>query len=157
MDQETKAPQVTNVVSPAPFGKMEARTGPTSPEPPTSDQISKAWMYYQHADSLQHQRHNIFILAQTILTAAYVGFAQAPTPTKVLLATIGAAYALMWFMLTERVSKGMDALSDKYLEEDEDKIYKHYLDSLGWMPSGRTILNRIMPISTFIAATGIMK
>lgn len=113
------------------------------------EDIKTAWVYYQHADSLQHQRHNIFILAQTILTAAYVGFAQAPTQTKVLLASIGAAYALMWFMLAERVSKGMTALSCKYLEKD--MVYKHYLDSLGWMPSGRTILNRIMPISTFIA------
>lgn len=113
------------------------------------EDIKTAWVYYQHADSLQHQRHNIFILAQTILTAAYIGFAQAPLLTKVLLASIGAAYALMWFLLAERVSKGMTALSFKYLEKDE--VYKHYLDSLGSMLSGRTILNRIMPISTFIA------
>ena len=113
------------------------------------DDAQRAWLYYQHADNLQHQRHNIFILAQTILAAAYAGFAQAPWYTKVLIASIGAFYALMWWLLTERVSKGMNCLSNKLKEADP--IYQSYLDSLGRGISGRTILNKIIPISTLIA------
>ena len=114
-----------------------------------NDEAQRAWVYYQHADNLQHQRHNIFILAQTILVAAYTAFAQAPWYTKVLIASIGALYALLWWRLAERVSKGMDNLSDKL--KNADPIYNDYLDSLGPGFSGRTILNQIIPISTLIA------
>ena len=39
---------------------------------PTDKQIERAWSYYHHADNLQHQRHNIFVLAQTILAGVYI-------------------------------------------------------------------------------------
>jgi hypothetical protein len=142
MKQETKAPQVPNVVSPPPVGGMEI------PKPPTQDQIDKAWLYYQQADNLQHQRHAVFIVAQSIFFAA---FTQAPTLLRYTVAAVGALLCVLWWYITERVSDGMTELNNNYLAKDD--VYPTYLIGLERRKttSGRFILNKALPWVTFVA------
>jgi hypothetical protein len=70
------------------------------------DDRERAWAYYQHADNLQHQRHSIFIVAQSIFFAAY---AQDPAGVGPIVAAVGIVYAVIWWYLSQRLSDGMDA------------------------------------------------
>ena len=115
---------------------------------PLTEQRERAWAYYQHADNLQHQRHNIFIVAQSIFFAAYAQDASGVGP---IVAVLGIIYGVLWWYLSQRLSDGMTALSKLYLEPSQggggDEVYGIYLAGIKSNKyfSGRTILNVVVP------------
>lgn len=117
----------------------------SSQQPP---EIERAWRYYQHADTIQHQRHGFFMVAHAMLFAAY---AQRVEPWSVVYALLGAIFAGVWYLSAERLSDGMSALSTRYLasstETQSDPVYVHYLSSLRRIggASGRTLMNVVIP------------
>jgi len=123
------------------------------------NQRERAWSYYQHADTLQHSRHNIFIVAQSIFFAVYAAGLNENSVRHVVV-VMGIAYSLLWFTLSERLHRGMTALNDTYLEPNQakrivgDPTYGCYLRGLDRWPiplSGRLVLNVLLPFLTVIA------
>lgn len=125
------------------------------------DDLQRAWDYYQHADNLQHQRHNIFIVAQSILFATFV---QECSKVGPVVAFVGITYALLWWWLSERLSDGMYGLAERYLKKSAPYIvYLDGLDTPTKVPrriipkcvirrlSGRTVLNVIVPGLSLVA------
>lgn len=108
-----------------------------------SENRDLAWSYYQHADNLQHQRHNIFVVTQSIFFAA---FAQAPDYVAYVLIIVGIFYAILWSRASERMSDGMAAISRKYIEPGNE-VYTDYLLGLDRKirTSGRTTMNLLIP------------
>lgn len=130
-------------------------TNETSEE---THQQKAAWEYYQHADNLQHSRHNIFIVAQSIFFTAYATASKDVAVWPVIVA-LGIVTGVLWLCLSERLYAGMKALSEGYLEPNEkkkvtgDPIYGEYLSALAKsrLPSGRFILNIALPGITVAA------
>ena len=89
------------------------------------NQRAIAWQYYVHADNLNHQRHGIFMLAQSIFFAA---FASSSFSTGVVLAVVGVCSALLWNVSSTRLQSGLEYFLKK--KSDNDELMQGYFDAL---------------------------
>ncbi|MDO8496821.1 MAG: hypothetical protein Q7S43_05220 [bacterium] len=107
----------------------------------------RAWALQKNADYMQHQRHTIFLLAQTFL---FLGIASQPNPPQIryVLAAFGSVLAVLWCIVANRLEKYMDKMR-KVMEGDP--VFDEYDKAVGRRDplGGRLVFNFYLPISTF--------
>ena len=118
---------------------------------PDTDQ-ALAWDIYKHMDILQHQRHSISIVAQSIFFAAYAAAHMNSPAVGSVVADVGLVYAVLWFFLAYRLGKGMESVRKQYIEQD-NPIWATFESGLkqGGPLSGHLVLNVLIPLLTILA------
>jgi hypothetical protein len=109
--------------------------------------VNSAWRYHQNADTIQHQRHIIFILAQTIF---FTGFAVSKNQLiQGLVLGLGLAFAFLWWRVACLLEKRLDAMRAILRE---DPIWQIYIDAVKQKAlfGGRCVFNWWLPGLTFL-------
>lgn len=120
------------------------------PEPQryTDDELDRAWRYHSNADSIQHQRHIVFVAIETILFAAF-GRTEPQIPDG-LIAIVGAAIALIWCGVANTLELRLKAMRDIL---KADRIWQEYIGAVStyYNPLGGFIVfNWVLPLITFV-------
>ena len=102
-----------------------------------------AWNYYQYADNLLHQRHSIFLIAQSIFFAAFTSADKENVQWVV--AILGVLIASLWFVISERLQAGLTYFR-KHISHSES-IFEGYFNALDKHSrlTARIILHMILP------------
>ena len=118
---------------------------------PDTDQ-ARAWDLYKHMDILQHQRHSIFIVAQSIFFAAFAAAHKNSPAVGLVVVVVGVLYALLWFFLAYRLGKGMESICKQYIQPNSP-IWATFESGLkrGGPLSGHLVLNVLFPWLTLLA------
>lgn len=117
----------------------------------TADKASlrSAWRYHQNADSIQHQRHIIFILAQTIFFGGFAGSAREPN-VQWLVVALGSVSAILWCGVANTLERRLDAMRTVL---KADPVWRRYKGAVSGshLLGGRAVFNWWLPILTFLA------
>ena len=120
----------------------------------TTPERDRAWELQKNADNIQHQRHTIFLLAQTFL---FLGIASQPDPPqfRYVLVVFGSVLAILWCVVANRLEVRMDRMR-KTLEGDP--VFDDYDKAVGRNDpfSGRLVFNFYLPISTLLSWLAIL-
>lgn len=111
----------------------------------TDDDRRRAWLYHQNADQIQHQRHIIFVLIETILFAA---FGQTtPNVLAWIVAVVGMVVAALWCGVASMLERRLDAMRDVL---KSDPIWNRYTDAVSMRHplGGRRVFNVWLPSLT---------
>lgn len=119
----------------------------------TPDDRDRALEIYQYADAVSHNRHNIFVVAQSILIGAFgVVSASAHSPgIKSVLVITGLIFVVAWWYISWRLGRKITRLEDKYLVcEGGDPVWMHFQGSTGrkksrWTYGGPLVLTWVLP------------
>lgn len=84
--------------------------------------LARAWSYYQHADNLLAGRTNFFLVAESMLVAAFTALSASDVFLRVLISFLALFYTGSWYYVNERLSRRMVFLTKEYLKES-DSIY----------------------------------
>lgn len=120
-------------------------------ENPDTD-LARAWDLYKHMDVLQHTRHSIFLVAQSIFVAAFAATHKNSTTVGNLVVVIGVAYAIFWFFLAYRLGEGMESVRKQYIEPG-NPIWVTFESGLkrGGPLSAHLVLDCLFPGVMFLA------
>ncbi|MDO9372039.1 MAG: hypothetical protein Q7U07_05550, partial [Gammaproteobacteria bacterium] len=101
---------------------------------------------------LQHQRHSISIVAQSIFFAAYAAAHKSSPAVGDVVAVVGLVYALLWFFVAYRLGIGMESVRKQYIESD-NPVWATFDSGLkrGGPLSGHLVLNVAIPWVTILA------
>ena len=118
-----------------------------SRQPYTADEVRQAWQYHQNADHIQHQRHIVFVLVETILFSAF-GRTEPQVPNWIV-ALAGVLVAGLWCGVANTLEYRLDAMR-RVLEMD--RIWKEYIEAVSTqnLLGGRLVFNWILPILTVL-------
>ncbi|MGM5056360.1 hypothetical protein [Rhizobium sp. 862_C5_N1_2] len=99
----------------------------------TQEKIDRAANYFHQANQLLAQRFNYSLVAHSMALAAYatcIGFDPNDQPfVSLIVACFGAYYAIVQYVITNPLSKRIDALRKTYLMKDD--VYLVYKDAVG--------------------------
>ncbi len=102
-----------------------------------------AWNYYQYADNLLHQRHSIFIVAQSIFFAAFTQTDNVNIQSVV--AVLGVLLAVLWYAISERLQAGLNYFREHI--RPADNLFEGYFTTLDNHSrlTARIILHIVLP------------
>ena len=112
-----------------------------------------AWNYYQYADNLLHQRHAIFLVAQSIFFAAFTSANN--DNIQWVVAVLGVLISVLWIAISERLQAGL-AYFRRHINEPLFEGYFGALDAHSRF-TARLILHWILPVTMGIAWLYLIK
>ena len=112
----------------------------------TDDKVHWAWRLHRNADSLQHQRHSMFILGQSIFFAAFGTNIETPGAFRHVVAALGVSWAILWIVVAFSLERRLDAMR-KILRE-HNNTWNEYEASVAikHLGGGRIVLGVILPL-----------
>lgn len=111
-----------------------------------TDEQNMAWEYHKNADYMQHQRHTIFLLAETFLFLAFVQ-PEEPFLMRAVLALLGFWFAVLWRIVAERLEARLEAMRKILLKAPAGEDYWSAAQRNDFF-SGRGVFNKLLPVST---------
>jgi hypothetical protein len=108
-------------------------------QPPSQNEIDRAWRYHKNADTLFHSRLTSFVTSQSFLITGYMVSFVIPkeflgwysVSIRIIVARLGITYSILLFLVCDWLYKGMQRLKLKYLSgttsaKRGDPIYQDY-------------------------------
>ena len=107
--------------------------------------IAEPWEIYKHIDSIREGRTNFFLVAESMMIAAFMTLAASENFLKVVISLLGLVYTACWYFINLRQSNRLDYIANSHLLSDEMLLN---IVKAGKGFSGKIIMNYILPIST---------
>jgi len=107
----------------------------------------KLWEILKHIDSIREGRNNFFIVAESMMIAAYMALISGESILKYAVSILGMIYTISWFFINLRQSNRIDWIMRKIRKNH--KAVSEILN-VGKGISGKIFINYVLPISTGI-------
>lgn len=113
------------------------------------EEVRRAWQYHAKADDLQHQRHIIFVLAQTIFFLCFAALGR-DSILAGFLPPLGIVFAILWWRVADLLEVRLDAMR-KLLKAD--RVWEIYIDAASQRDlfGGRHVFNHWLPVLTILS------
>jgi hypothetical protein len=119
-----------------------------------TDRVHWAWRLHRNADSMQHQRHMMFIVGQSIFFAGFVtatAYDRVPAVFCYVLGGVGLTQAILWMVGSNMLEKRLDAM--RRILTAENPTWREYQQAVSlYHPfGGRVVFNWYLPLATIVA------
>ena len=105
------------------------------------------WDVYKHIDSIREGRTNFFLVAESMMIAAYMALPSSELFLRATVGILGVIYTLSWFLVSLRQSNRLDHIASDNLLRNEFLL--SVVEAGKGIP-GKHIMNYILPLSTLI-------